>query len=137
MSTSNSRRTIIDEPLDQAKKAAADALDKAREAVECLGAMAGHTVSAVGKKADDLAAAAGHEIKSTGDVIEEKGPQSGLSGRAIHALAGTLQGGGKYVEDAKFSGMGRDVVNLVKNHPLPTILICVGVGYCIGRSLRE
>jgi hypothetical protein len=137
MSSTTNKRFAAEEPLERARQAAADALEKAKEAVECVAAAAGHTVSAVGKKADDLTSAAGAEIKHAGDVMDKKGPQGGLSGSASHAVAGTLQGSGKYIEHAKLSGMAHDVAEVVKNHPVPTMLICFGLGYCVARALNS
>ena len=56
---------------------------------------------------------------------------------ATHAAAGALQGSGKYIEHAKLSGMAHDVAAVIKNHPVPTMLICFGIGYCVARALKE
>jgi len=32
------------------------------------------------------------------------------------------------------TGMGRDVVNLVKSYPLPALLIGMGLGYLLARA---
>jgi hypothetical protein len=137
MSTATNKRISNYDPLEQAKQSAAEAVEKAKEAVECVAAAAGHTVSAAGKKADDLTAAAGAEIKAAGESIDKKGPHEGVTGTASHAVAGTLQGGGKYIEHAKLSGMANDLAEAVKDHPVPTMLICFSIGYCVARVLHE
>lgn len=125
------------EALAKAKEAGAEALGKAKEAVGSVGEMATQAASAVGKKADDLTAAAGHEIREFGATIAKKAPHDGVTGAASQAVADTIKGSGRYIEDAKLSGMAHDVEQVVKNHPIPALLLCLGVGFCIGRAMRE
>jgi len=125
------------EAFGKVKEAGAQALDKAKEAVGSVGEMAAHTASAVGHKADDLTAAAGHEIREFGDTISKKAPHEGLTGQASQAVADTIKGTGQYIEDVKLSGMARDVEQVVKNHPLPALLVCLGIGFCLGRALKD
>jgi hypothetical protein len=132
-----SNKRLGDEPIEQARQAAAEALQKAKEACEMVGCVAGHTAEAVGKKADDLTAAAGHEIKSAGDAIDKKSPDTGVTGMAGHAVAGTLQGSGGYIEKAKLSGMAHDLAQVIRDHPVPTMLVCFGLGYCVARMIRD
>lgn len=123
--------------LHKAKDAGTDALGKAKEAAVAVGAMATEAASAVGQKADDLAGSAGHEIREFGDTLGKKGPHDGLAGTASKAVADTIKGSGQYIEDAKLSGMARDVEQIVKSHPVPALLICFGIGFCVGRTLKE
>ena len=123
--------------LDKVKEAGAAAYDKAKEAVGSVGEMASQAATAVGKKADDLTGAAGHEIKAFGDNLGHKAPHEGLTGHASQAVANTIKGAGDYVEHAKLSGMAHDVEQVVKNHPIPAVLICLGIGVCIGRAMSH
>jgi ElaB/YqjD/DUF883 family membrane-anchored ribosome-binding protein len=128
----------------QAADKAKEALDKAREAgvlavketAASVGDMATHAASAVGKKADDLTATAGADIKKLGDRIEEKGPHEGMLGHASKAVADTFRESGKYIEDAKLSGMTEDVAQLIRRNPIPAVLVGIGVGVMIGMTLR-
>jgi hypothetical protein len=125
------------EALGKVKEAGAAAFDKAKGAVESVGEMATQAASAVGKKADDLTGTAGHEIKAFGDTLGQKAPHEGLTGHASQAVADTIKGAGRYVEEAKLSGMAHDVEQVIKNHPIPALLICFGIGVCIGRALKD
>jgi len=119
------------------KEAGAQVLGKAKEAAGSVGDMAAETVSAVGQKADDVTASAGHEIKEFGETIRKKGPHEGFAGQASQAVADTIRGSGKYIEDAKLSGMAHDVEQVIKTHPIPSLLICLGIGFCIGRAMKD
>jgi hypothetical protein len=52
-------------------------------------------------------------------------------------VAEGVKGSGRYLEEAKLSGMAHDVETVVKNHPIPAMLVCLGVGICIGRVLKD
>lgn len=122
---------------DKAKEAGAQAVEKAREAVSSVGEMAGQAASAVGKKADDYASSAGSDIAGWGKNLSESSPHTGIVGQASQALATTLKEGGHYLEDAKLSGMADDVTKLIKQNPVPAVLIGVGIGFILGRACRS
>jgi len=125
------------EAFGKVKEAGAQAVGKAKEAVGSVGDMAVETVSAVGKKADDLTAAAGHGIKEFGETVGRKAPHDGLTGQASQAVAETIKESGDYLEKHKLSGMAQDVEQIVKNHPIPALLICLGIGFCVGRVMKD
>jgi len=125
------------EPMDKIKEAGAQAVGKAREAAESVGEMASHAACAATKKADDLTAAAGHEVRDAANALRQKGPHEGMAGRASAAVADALQGGGRYLEEAKLTGAASDLTEVIRTHPIPTMLICLGLGYCVGRALRD
>jgi len=125
------------ETFGKAKEAGAEVLGKAKEAAGAVGAMATETASAVGRKADDLTAAAGQEIKEFGENLGRRAPHDGMTGHASQAVADTIKGSGQYIEEAKLTGMARDVETVIKNHPIPALLVCFGIGYCLGRALKD
>jgi ElaB/YqjD/DUF883 family membrane-anchored ribosome-binding protein len=124
------------ETFGKVKEAGAQVLGKTKEAVGSVGDMAAETASAIGRKADDLTAAAGHGIEEFGENVARKAPHEGMAGRASQAVADTIKGSGKYIEEAKLSGMAHDVEQAIKTHPIPAVLICFGIGVCIGRALK-
>jgi len=125
------------EAYGKAKDAGADVLGKAREATGAVGAMATETASAVGRKADDLTGAAGHGLREFGESMGKRAPHEGMAGQVSQAVADTIKGSGQYIEQAKLSGMAHDVEQVIKNHPIPTLLVCFGIGYCVGRAMRD
>jgi len=129
------------EAFEKAKQAGGEALDKAREAAreaaESVGQMAGQAVAAVGKKADDLTGAAGHSLTEAGDALAKKLPQEGFPGKASHIVTDSIHESGRYIEEHKLSGMAQDLSTVIRNHPIPTMLICLGLGFCLGRALKD
>jgi ElaB/YqjD/DUF883 family membrane-anchored ribosome-binding protein len=122
---------------EKVKDVGAQIMDKAKDAAVSVGDMASQACATVAKKADDYAATAGADIKKFGDNMSEKSPHEGLIGHASQAMAETIKGGGHYLEEAKLSGMADDVTHLVQRHPMPALLICLGVGFMLGRAMRD
>jgi len=123
--------------MDKAKEVGGQAVDKAKDAAESVGGMAKSAVETVGEKANEYTAAAGHELSAAGKAMADKMPHDGMTGHASQAIAETLQQSGKYIEDAKLSGMANDLTEVVKTHPVPTMLICLGIGFLLGRAMRD
>jgi hypothetical protein len=125
------------EALAGAKDMGASVMDKAKESLSSAGEMASNAATAVGQKADNLTAAAGHEIKGLGVTIARKTPHEGMAGAASQAVAEGIKEGGRYLEQAKLSGMAHDVEGIIKNHPIPALLICFGLGFCLARAIKD
>jgi len=86
----------------------------------------------VGQKADDATAAVGGGLKSLGNTIREKGC---TVGNASAAMAQTLENSGDYLQEQGVKGIGRDLTNLIRRNPIPSLLIGVGVGFLLTRKL--
>lgn len=125
------------EALAGAKDMGAGVMDKAKETLSSAGEMASNAASAVGQKADSLTSAAGHEIKGLGDTMAKKSPHEGMAGAASQAVAEGIKEGGRYLEQAKLSGMAHDVEGIIKNHPIPALLLCFGLGFCLARAIKD
>lgn len=118
-----------------------DTMDHAKEAVKdtasTVAQTAGDAAKYVGKKAEDATSAVGGGMKSLGETIRGKAPEGGVIGGAASAVAGTLESGGKYLQEHGLSGMGEDFTNLIRRNPLPAILVGIGVGFLIARATRS
>jgi len=92
---------------------------------------------AVGSTVDQGVSAVGSGMQSLGDMARKNLPHEGYMGAATKAVASGLDSAGKYIEDKSLSGMTEDLGSLIKNHPIPAVLIGVGIGYLLGRALRS
>lgn len=131
----------VGEQLSQAGTAIGAMVSQAGSAVGSMasqaGSMASQAASDVGRKADDLTASAGVSIRHLGDRLDRSGPQEGVLGSASHAVAKTVRDGGEYLEDAKLSGVTRDVAQLIRQNPIPAVCIAIGLGWLMARKLRN
>ena len=118
----------------------AKAADSAKEAAASVGDMAHHAVAAVGamasQAADELTARAGVGIQGLGDRLGKTVPQTGVLGSASQAVAQSVKEGGKYIEDAKLSGITENLAQLIRRHPIPAVLIGIGLGWFARRKLK-
>jgi hypothetical protein len=122
---------------DEAKEAAASVGKMAGHAVSAVGEMASRAASDVGRKADDLTASAGVGIQELGDRLGQNVPHAGYVGSASQAVVRTVKEGGEYLEGAKLSGITEDVARVIRRNPIPAILIAIGLGWFVGRTLKR
>jgi len=159
MSNVTTSKRDMGHEADRAKESASGAMDKAKDAASHVGqavsgaasavgqkasevaSTVGHKASdiacAVGHKAEDATAAAGRGMENLGEKIRERGPGSGFLGQATETVAGALERGGKYLEDKKLSGMAEDFTDLIRRNPIPALLMGVGLGFLLARTLRS
>jgi len=103
-----------------------DLMDKAKSAA-----------TAAGEKADAAASAVGEGMTSLAHSIREKAPHEGMLGSASGSVASGLERGGQYLRQEGFRGMMNDLTDLVRNNPLPAVLIGVGVGFMLAQARRK
>lgn len=118
---------------DAAKSGAQNLADGARSAAQNVGDKARQAGEFARDKADQGAATVGKGMESLAGTIRDRGPQEGLLGRATSGVAGTLDQTGRYLEEQGVSGMVDDLTGLIRNHPLPAILVGVGIGFMLAR----
>jgi ElaB/YqjD/DUF883 family membrane-anchored ribosome-binding protein len=107
---------------DQAKSVAQNVGDKAKQAGEYVRDKADQGTSQVGKGMESLAG-----------TIRDQGPKSGLLGKATSGVADTLDSAGRYLDQQGMSGMVDDLTSMIKNHPVPAMLIGIGLGFMLAR----
>jgi len=118
---------------DQAKNVVDTAKDKAKQAGEFVRDKAGQAGEFVRDKADQAASTTGKGMENLAGTIRDRGPQSGMLGKATSTVADTLDRTGRYLEDQGMSGMVDDLSTMVRNHPLPAILLGIGLGFMLAR----
>jgi ElaB/YqjD/DUF883 family membrane-anchored ribosome-binding protein len=118
---------------EQARGVAENVKDKAKQAGDYVRDKAGQAGEFVRDKADQAATSTGKGMESLAGTIRDRGPQAGVLGKATSTVADTLDRTGKYLEDQGMSGMVDDLTTLVRNHPLPAVLIGIGVGFMLAR----
>lgn len=118
--------------MDKARDTAGNVLEKAKDIGGAALGKAGEAASWVGHKADDGMAAVGTGMRSLGETIRDKGPNSGVLGGATSAIGTGLENAGEFVEGG-FSGMGKDLGNLIRKNPVVSCLIGVGLGFILAR----
>lgn len=122
---------------EKARDTAHNVADAARDAASHAGQAISSAAGNVGKTAENWTSTAGHKVESLADTVRQQGPNSGVLGRASEGLADGLESVGGYMSDKNLSGMMGDVTDLIKRNPIPALLVGLGVGYLLGKSLRS
>lgn len=119
--------------MDKAKDTGTGIMEKAKDVASNVAGKVGDAASWAGHRADDAASGMGSGMKSLGETIRDKGPQSGILGGATSAVGGAIESAGSYLEDKGLSGIGGDLTDLIRRNPIPAILIGVGLGFLLAR----
>jgi ElaB/YqjD/DUF883 family membrane-anchored ribosome-binding protein len=133
---------------DRAKDAASSAASRAQDMASNLGQKAQNVAANVGQRAQDMAAnlgeraddarsSVGDQMKSLAGQIRDKAPHEGLTGRAASAVAQGLESGGSYIKQHDFADMAEDMTSLVRRYPLQAVLVGIGIGFLLGRTMRS
>jgi len=118
---------------EQAKGVAENVKDKAKQATDYARDKAGQAGEYVRNQAESATQTAGKGMETLAGTIRDKGPQQGFLGSASSTVADTLDRTGRYLQDQGLGGMADDLTSLVRNHPLPAILLGIGLGFMLAR----
>jgi hypothetical protein len=122
---------------EKAREAASTVAEKGKEMASSAAQTAQEAATHAGQRADEATASVGHGIRSFAGALREKLPHEGMLGSASSTVADTLDRSGRYLEEEGLRGLASDVTDLVRRYPIPALLIGLGIGYLIARSLRS
>jgi len=121
----------------KAQEFAQTAGQKVQEAAHTAGQKVQTAAATVGHKAEDATASLGSGLQSAADKVRDNLPHEGVIGKASEAFAGALERGGRYIEEKNIRGIAEDVTEVIKRNPVPAVLLAVGLGFLLGRTLRR
>jgi ElaB/YqjD/DUF883 family membrane-anchored ribosome-binding protein len=125
------------EAAEKAQDKGSSLLQKGKDMAQTAADRVSETAHDLGDKAEQATNRLGGRIKDVGQSIRDKGPQSGFLHSATESIADGLESSGEYLQEKGISGMAGDVTDLIRRHPVPALLLAVGVGFLIARSLRS
>jgi len=119
---------------DRAKDTAAGVVDRAKDVASNVADKARDVASNVGQRAEDGLGAVGSGMSNLAGTVREYTPESGVLHNVGARVAEGLESGGRYLRDEGFRGMADDLTDLIRNNPIPALLIGIGVGFLLARS---
>jgi hypothetical protein len=125
------------EAAENVQQAIAHAGQAGSHVVSALGEIAGQACCDLGKKADDLAAMAGSNVTEFGATLGASQSGDGVVGCVSSAIADSVRETGKYIQNAKLSGMANDMSGMIKRNPIPSVLIAACLGWFLARATRK
>jgi hypothetical protein len=119
---------------DKANETTTSVVDKVKEVASSVAHTAENVACAVGHKAEDAAAAVGSGMQSLAGTIRDKSPKEGTIADAGSAVASSLESGGRYLKEEGLSGIGDEVIQLIRRNPFPALLAGIAVGFLLARA---
>jgi uncharacterized protein YPO0396 len=121
---------------------------RAQEMASGLGTMAQETAANLGQKAQEMASSAhgktdealstvGERVRTLAGSIRPTAPHDGIVGATTTALADRLDSTGRYLQEHGIKDIRNDLGNIVKSHPIPSLMAVFGVGFLAGMAARR
>lgn len=125
------------ETIDAARDKAAGLAEQAQQARTQIADKAQQVGAQVADKADAATTTVGEKLTDVAQTIRDKAPASGPVADAADTAADTLQRAGTYLREQDLTDMRADLEGLIRRHPIESLLVGLGVGYLLARSMRR
>jgi hypothetical protein len=89
--------------------------------------------SIIEEKANGATTAVATGMESLASALRDHTPSEGVLHTASSSAAESLECGGRYLKREGLSGMAKDITNLVRRHPIPALLMGVGIGLVLAK----
>jgi hypothetical protein len=122
---------------EKAKGAASAVGEKTSEVASAVAHGASNAASAVGDKVNEGLTAVGGGMKSLAGTLRDKGPHEGTMASASTSVAESLESGGRYLQEQGLGGMADDLTDVIRKHPIPALLVAIGLGFMVARATRS
>jgi len=76
----------------------------------------------------------GEKIGALGETLRDRAPQEGAMHTVATAVADTLEGAGSYLQQKQIKEIAGDLTNVIRQYPITSLLVGIGLGYLIARS---
>ena len=120
--------------MTEEKNKAADAISDAANQVKEKAAQFGRTAA---QKVDEGRGSTAGALQSTADSLRSGAQSSGEAlSNVANKTAEKLESTANYVRDHDFRGMMKDLEEVVKRNPTPSLCAAIGLGFLMGAALR-
>lgn len=125
--------STVDSVSDKAQQAASTVKDKAQQAADKAQDLGQQAVD----RADDATTTVGEKMTDVAQTIRDKAPANGPVANAADTAATTLERAGTYLQEQDLADMRADLEGIIRRHPIESLLVGLGVGYLLARSMRR
>lgn len=127
----------LDRKAEEATGTIENVKEQAQETYENVKDKAQDLSTQVTEKADAATTTIGSQMNTLAHTIRENAPTSGRVADVADTAAHTLERAGTYLQEQDLTDMRVDIEDLIRRHPLEALLLGVGVGYLLARSMRR
>jgi len=135
--TYNATEREIDRTAEQAQSAIDSVRDKAQDVASDVKDKAAQVGNQVADKADVATTTVGEKMTDAAQALRQNAPDSGPLAGAADTAADTLQRAGSYLQEQDLADMRADLENLIRRHPVESLLVGFGLGYLLARGMRR
>ena len=129
--------SAVDTATDKAQQVASDVKDKAQQVAGDVKDKAQEISSQVADRADAATTTVGEKMNDAAFALRQNAPNTGPLADAADTAADTLQRAGTYLQEQDLSDMRTDIENLIRRHPVESLLVGFGLGYLLARGMRR
>jgi len=128
---------IAQSAVDKVKQTASDLSSKdPSEIVGDARAKAAEVGDAAASKVDSAMTATGEQMSTLAQTVRENAPE-GKAGEVASKAADALDRGGEYLQTADLGMVRSDLERVIREHPIESLLVGVGLGYLVARATRR
>jgi ElaB/YqjD/DUF883 family membrane-anchored ribosome-binding protein len=121
---------------DKAANAVQNVTDQARDAASTARDKASELADTASDKADAAMTSTGVQMKNLAQTVREKAPE-GTVGEYATQAANVLERGGQYLQEADVQTVRTDLETVIRQHPIESLLVGLGVGFLLARATRR
>jgi hypothetical protein len=119
------------------QNAAGSAADKARDVARTAVESARDTATGVMDRARDAAGNVADKAREwTGGAVDAV-KESDVVNKAGEYVSDAWETGSRYLQEHNFKDMAEDVAGVIRRNPIPALLVGIGLGFILARSLRS
>jgi len=128
---------IAQSAVNKVKQTADDLRSKdAGEIVDDARAKAAEVGDAAANKVDSAMTATGEQMSTLAQTVRENAPE-GKAGEVASKAADVLDRSGEYLQTADLQMVRGDLERVIREHPIESLLVGVGIGYLVARATRR
>jgi len=128
---------IAQSAVDKVKQTADDLRSKEpSEIVDDARAKAAEVGDAAASKVDSAMTATGAQLSTLAQTVRENAPE-GKAGEVASKAADALDRSGEYLQVADLQMVRGDLERVIREHPIESLLVGVGIGYLVARATRR
>jgi len=130
---SDKAQQVAGDVKDKAQQVAGDVKDKAQQVADKAQDLGAQAVD----RADAATTTVGGKMTDAAQTIRDNAPTSGPIANVADSAADTLEQAGSYLKEQDLADMRADLEGIIRRHPIESLLVGLGVGYLLARSMRR
>jgi hypothetical protein len=122
---------------DKARDIARSATETARDAATGVMERARDAAGTVADRAKEMAGSAADTAREWASGAVDSVKDSDVVNKAGEYVSEAWETGSRYFQEHSFKDMADDVAGVIRRNPIPALLVGVGLGFILARSLRS